>query len=99
MEADPHLDAFMQAQAMRGKKNSVNTEFLLHLLGLGVRSSLVLAKLTDLTVLDLASSCTRTFVLNTDCHDVPGNGLNSSCSGGGSSFGFQDFSKLPLELP
>lgn len=35
--ADPHLDAFMQAQAMRGKKNSVNTEFLLHLLGLGVR--------------------------------------------------------------
>lgn len=37
MPADPHVDAFMEAQAMRGKKNSVNTEFLLHLLGLGVR--------------------------------------------------------------
>lgn len=42
MPADPHLDAFMQAQAMRGKKNSVNTEFLLHLLGLGVRLGHVL---------------------------------------------------------
>ena len=40
MPADPHLDAFMQAQAMHGKKNSVNTEFLLHMLGLGVRFGL-----------------------------------------------------------
>ena len=36
VKPDPHLDAFMKAQATEGKSGSVNSELVLRLLGLQV---------------------------------------------------------------
>lgn len=36
IEPDPDIDAFMKAAAIEGKKESITTEFILHVLGLNV---------------------------------------------------------------
>ena len=33
---DPEIDAFMKANAIEGKRESIETEYVLHILGLGV---------------------------------------------------------------
>lgn len=36
IEPDPEIDAFMKANAIEGKRESIETEYILHILGLGV---------------------------------------------------------------
>lgn len=36
IEPDPDIDAFMKADAIEGKRESIETEYVLHILGLNV---------------------------------------------------------------
>jgi len=36
IKPDPEIDAFMKASAIEGKRESIETEYVLHILGLGV---------------------------------------------------------------
>ena len=36
IQPDPEIDAFMKANAIEGKRESIETEYVLHILGLGV---------------------------------------------------------------
>ena len=36
VEPDPEIDAFMKANAIQGKRESIETEYVLHILGLSV---------------------------------------------------------------
>lgn len=38
IEPDPDIDAFMKADAIEGKRESIETEYVLHILGLNVCS-------------------------------------------------------------
>lgn len=36
IQPDPEIDAFMKANAIEGKRESIETEYVLHILGLGI---------------------------------------------------------------
>ena len=36
IEPDPEIDAFMKANAIEGKRESIETEYVLHILGLAI---------------------------------------------------------------
>ena len=36
IEPDPDLDAFMKANAIQGKREGIETDYVLHVLGLGI---------------------------------------------------------------
>lgn len=59
IQPDPEIDAFMKANAIEGKRESIETEYVLHILGLGVCADTLVKTLLSISFL-FCTPCTCT---------------------------------------
>lgn len=62
IEPDPDIDAFMKANAIEGKRESIETEYVLHVLGLNVCADTMVNSMSGLTWLVVGSNLVEMLV-------------------------------------